>query len=78
MSRSCDKLVEKAGGEGASGGLGSYSKSTGTGMDDGTGFIFYVNNFSAKVPFQVSAFRFHHQQNSFLKLNLHTSKILKS
>lgn len=27
------------------GGLGGYSKSVGTGMDDGTGFIFYVNNF---------------------------------
>ena len=45
-------------------------------MDDGTGFIFYVNNFSAKVPIQVSAFRFYYHQNSFLKLNLHTSKIL--
>lgn len=60
------------------GGIGKLLETTGTGMDDGTGFIFYVNNFSAKVPIQVSAFRFHHQQNSFLKLNLHTSKILKS
>lgn len=38
----CNKLVEKAGGEG---GLGGYSKSMGTGMDDGMGFIFHVNDF---------------------------------
>lgn len=44
MTSICNKLVEKAGGEGG-GGLGGYSKSVGTGMDDGTGFIFYVNNF---------------------------------
>lgn len=44
MTRSCNKLVKKAGGEGW-GGLGGYSKSMGTGMDDGAGFIFYVNNF---------------------------------
>lgn len=48
--------------------LGGDSKSTGTGMDDGMGFIVYtLTIFSAKVPIQVSAFRFHHHQNSFLE-----------
>ena len=78
MSRSCDKLVEKAGGEGARGDWEATRNPRGQGWMMEWGLFFTLTNFSAKVPIQVSAFRFYYHQNSFLKLNLHTSKILKS
>lgn len=74
----CNKLVEKAGGKEGRGDWEATRNPWGQGWMMEWGLFFTLTIFSAKVPIQVSALKFHHQQNSLLKLNLHTPKNLKS